>query len=190
MSITVASLWLACMTSCHASGGKSTPGSQELTADQQELLDQGWTLKAAQGEDISTSYGITPTYGQQDNYFDIKVGDGYSVAVKIINSQTNQCIRYVFVPEGTTFTVNYIPQGLYYLKLACGKDWMEHADGQRTMGQFTRDVFYEKSNTSYDFGAKNSQDFVNYILEINVKDGQAKNQVHTTTITAEEFNAN
>lgn len=41
-----------------------------------------------------------------------------------MNKTTDECIRYVYVPENSTVNIQMIPQGEYYLKLAYGKDWM------------------------------------------------------------------
>lgn len=99
----------------------------------------------------------------------------------------HKCIRYIFVPEGQTVTVNEIPQGKYYLKLAYGNDWMVKTEGNYTLGKFTKNAFYEKSTNIFDFGMKNSTQIVNYKLEINVIDGSAKNNFQTIAINETEF---
>ena len=112
------------------------------------------------------------------------------MAIKIVDASSEKCIRYVYVPEGESITVSQIPQGRYYLKLAYGKDWMELSDGVTVKGKFTRSPFYEKSASSYDFGKKNSQSFVNYSLELNVINGDTENNFETVAISEEEFNQN
>ena len=100
------------------------------------------------------SYGVTPVRGLQDNYFDITVGKGYSVAIKIMDAVTNHCIRYVYIPEEQTITINEIPQGQYYLKLAYGNDWMSYQTDSITIGKFSSEAFYERSIETYNFGYK------------------------------------
>lgn len=151
------------------------------------MVRDGWSLKSPIGGEFGSEYGVKPVYGIQDNYFDIRIGEGFNVAIKIVNVESEQCIRYVYVPEGETITVSQIPQGRYYLKLAYGKDWMEITDGDYIRGKFTRSPFYEKSTSDYDFGKKNSQSFVNYTLELNVVDGDIENNFETIAITEEEF---
>lgn len=163
---------------------------EELTADQQQLMSDGWSLKKHQGGELGSSYGIPPLHGIQDNYFDIILGKGCSVAIKIVDASTDKSIRYVYVPEGEMVTVSEIPQGLYYLKLAYGKDWMEFHTDSVILGKFTRSSFYERSTKAYDFGKKNSQEIVNYRLEINVIDGEAENNFYTERISEEEFKKN
>lgn len=178
------------MLSCINKPQRNVEQAQELSAEQEGLLQQGWTQNAPNGGDLDETYGIKPVYGIQDNYFDIRIGEGCCVAVKIVNAETNQPIRYVYIPEGETVTVGQIPQGRYFLKLAYGKDWMEHDEDSIVKGRFTLDTFYEKSALAYDFGKKNSQSFVNYTLEINVVDGDALHEFKTVEISEEEFENN
>lgn len=157
---------------------------------QNQLLKENWTFANLSASELGEEYGVKPIYGIQDNYFDITIGQGCCVAIKIMDASTDKCIRYVYVPEGETLTVPEIPQGLYYLKLAYGEDWMERHTDDLVAAKFTRAAFYERSTKAYDFGKKNSQTLVNYRLEINVVDGEAENNFHTETITEEDFNKN
>lgn len=161
--------------------------AKEYTQEQKVLMQNGWHPNTPEGGELSSKYGVNPVYGIQDNYFDIRIGDGFSVAIKIVDAVSDTSIRYVYVPEGETATVSQIPQGRYYLKLAYGKDWMEISAGDTIRGKFTRSPFYEKSASSYDFGKKNSQNFVNYSLELNIIDGDIKNNFETIPISEEEF---
>ena len=177
------------LTSCiHTSQPQNE--QEQLTPFQEQMLSDGWQLTNREGGELGNAFGANPQYGIQDNYFDIAIGQGCNVAIKIVNASTNRCIRYVYVPENETVTVTEIPQGMYYLKLAYGKDWMELATDSITHGKFTKDVFYERSTNAYNFGKKNSQDFVNYRLEINVVNGEAENNFHTEPISEEEFENN
>lgn len=153
---------------------------------QRKLLDEGWTMETP-SENLAEAYGIKPIYGTQDNYFDITIGIGYNVAVKIVDRFTDRCIRYVYVEENSTTTVQEIPQGVYYLKLAYGFDWMELNTANGKIGKFTRDVHYEKSQDVFDFGEKNSRDEINYRLEINVVNSKLDNNFLATPIDEEEF---
>ena len=146
----------------------------------------GWTVETPT-EDLTEEYGIQPIYGIQDNYFDIAMGSGCNVAVKIMDLRTDKCIRYVYVAENSTTTVQEIPQGVYYLKLAYGYDWMEYEKDNVKIGKFTRNVSYERSQDTFDFGVKNSRDEVNYRLEINVVDSKLENNFLATPINEEEF---
>ena len=178
-------LGLLAFTSCHHRGGQGNVVAKPTRA-QQKMLDAGWTL-ATPDEDLTEDYGMTPIYGIQDNYFDIAIGSGCNVAVKIMDLRTDKCIRYVYVAENTTTTVQEIPQGIYYLKLAYGYDWMELETEEGKQGKFTRNVSYERSQDTFDFGIKNSRQEVNYRLEINIVDSQLENNFLSTPIDEEEF---
>lgn len=183
--ITIMALGLIAFTSCHYRESKEN-FVVEPTQAQEKLLDAGWTNETPD-EDISEDYGIKPIYGIQDNYFDIHMGHGCNAAIKIMDLQTNKCIRYVYVAENTTTTVQEIPQGVYYLKLAYGYNWMEKKTHNGKQGKFTRNVSYERSQDTFDFGTKNSQDAINYRLDINVVDSRLENNFHAIPIDEKEF---
>lgn len=183
--LTLLTLWCLFLASCN-----NRKAEQEITVTptpiQQKMLDEGWTIEEPD-EDLSEDYGIKPVFGLQDNYFDITIGNGCNVAVKIMDSHTEECIRYICVSENTTTTVHEIPQGTYYLKLAYGYDWMVLDTGKGKRGKFTRKVSYERSQDVFDFGSKNSKEEVNYSLEINVIDSKLENNFPTRPISEEEF---
>ena len=157
---------------------------------QENLIKDGWEFESPIGGELGDEYGVKPIYGVHDNYFDITIGEGCSVAIKIMDVTSGKCIRYVYVPENETVTVTEIPQGQYFLKLAYGKDWMENDTDSITQGKFTKKAFFEKSTESYNFGKKNTGDFVNYSLKINVVDETTENNFTTVSISEDEFNKN
>ena len=157
---------------------------------QENLIKEGWVFDSPQGGELGDEYGVKPIYGVHDNYFDITIGEGCSVAIKIMDVTSGKCIRYVYVPENETVTVTEIPQGQYFLKLAYGKDWVENDTDSITQGKFTKKAFFEKSTESYNFGKKNTGDFVNYSLKINVVDETTENNFTTVSISEDEFNKN
>lgn len=183
--ITIMALGLLVFTSCHHRVSKEN-SVIEPTQAQQKLLDAGWTNETPD-EDMSEDYGVKPIYGIQDNYFDIVMGNGCNVAVKIMELGTDKCIRYVYVAENTTTTVQEIPHGVYYLKLAYGYDWMEKETNDGKQGKFTRNVLYERSQDTFDFGTKNSREEINYRLDINVVDSKLENNFQTIPIDEKEF---
>lgn len=172
--------------SCHNTAN-TKQDTHENSEYQEQLMRSGWTYEELSDSELGEEYGVKPIYGIQDNYFDITMGEGYSVAVKIVDAQTDKCIRYAVVPENSTTTVTQIPQGRYYLKLAYGKDWMELQTDSMIIGKFTRNAFYERSRQMYDFGKKNSMQEVNYDLRINVREAAGMNNFETSPISEEEF---
>ncbi len=180
---------LAFMGGCNnKEATEKTETAAELSDYQNTLINEGWYLPKEKLEgELATDYGVKSKYGQQDNYFDIEIGNGCDVAIKIMDVTTDKCIRYVFVPENSTANVQMIPQGKYYLKFAYGKDWMEYENGDGTLSaKFTSNVSYDKSTDIFDFGKKNSDLVVNYYLSINVVP-DTKNTLTTVTISEDEF---
>ena len=159
----------------------------EKTEYKEKLIRDGWTEENISSGELTEQYGYKPVYGIQDNYFDVTMGEGADIALKIVDVKTNQCIRYAYVKENSTITLSQIPQGQYYLKLAYGKDWMEIETDFATLGKFTRGAFYERSSEVYDFGTKNSRKEINYELKINVRDASGMNNFETRPISEEEF---
>ena len=150
---------------------------------------EGWYIpKIKPSGELPKEYGVKSKFGQQDNYFDIEIGKGCDVAIKIMDVATDKCIRYVFVPENSSANIQMIPQGKYYLKLAYGKDWMEYDNGDGTLSaKFTSNVTYDRSTDIFDFGKKNSSNVVNYLLQINVVDSELQNSFGTVEISESEF---
>lgn len=168
---------------------KNDSDSTALSSSQEKLISEGWYIPKTTPEgEMPKEYGVKNKYGQQDNYFDIEIGNGCDVAVKIVDASTDKCIRYVLVPENTSVNVQMIPQGKYYLKLAYGKDWMEYDNGDGTIaGKFTKNVSYDRSVDVFDFGKKNSSNIVSYVLQINVVNSELQNNFGTVEITEEDF---
>lgn len=181
---------LLCETGCSGHTNSDVSNNTNTLSRQQEtLIEEGWYIpKNKPFGELPKEYGIKNKYGQQDNYFDIQIGTGCDVAVKIVDASTDKSIRYVFVPENTTENIQMIPQGKYYLKLAYGNDWMEFDNGDGTLsGKFTRNVSYDKSIDIFDFGKKNSSSIVSYVLQINIENRQFHNNFETVSISEADF---
>ena len=161
----------------------------ELSQYQKSLVDEGWYFpKIKPTGELPIEYGVKNKYGQQDNYFDIEIGKGCDVAIKIMDESTDRCIRYVLVPENSNVNIQMIPQGRYYLKLAYGKDWMEKDnDDGKIKAKFTQMASYDRSVDIFDIGKKNSSQIVSYILQINIEDSELKHNFGTVEISEEEF---
>ena len=79
-----------------------------------------------------------------NNYLEVYVGSGTDVSIKIMNLNTDKCIRYVFINSGSSYTINNIPEGRYYLKIAYGKNWLSKVESGQCIGKFIRNPMYEK----------------------------------------------
>ncbi len=174
---------------CANNASNNQSGTITLSDSQNNLISEGWYIpKIKPSGELPKEYGVKSKFGQQDNYFDIEIGKGCDVAIKIMDVATDKCIRYVFVPENSSANIQMIPQGKYYLKLAYGKDWMEYDNGNGTLNaKFTSNVTYDRSTDIFDFGKKNSSNVVNYLLQINVVDSELQNSFGTIEISESEF---
>lgn len=174
---------------CANNASNNQSGTITLSDSQNNLISEGWYIpKIKPSGELPKEYGVKSKFGQQDNYFDIEIGEGCDVAIKIMDVATDKCIRYVFVPENSSANIQMIPQGKYYLKLAYGKDWMEYDNGNGTLNaKFTSNVTYDRSTDIFDFGKKNSSNVVNYLLQINVVDSELQNSFGTIEISESEF---
>ena len=89
---------------CINSNNSNTTEEEKVSVNQQKLLDEGWNLSNEnQSRDLSSTYGVTPIYGTLDNYFDIKMGKGSDLVLKIIDLSKDKCIRYIYVQENSDY---------------------------------------------------------------------------------------
>ena len=174
------------LSACGTRGNKGTTEEGPSIA-QQELINNGWKLYTPENGDLPASYGISPVRGLLDNYFDIEMGAGLNLVVKIVDAQTNKSIRYVFVRENTKANINQVPPGQYYLKMAFGHDWMINDQDLQFRGKFTRDVSYEISEDIFDFGEVNTMNAKSFSLRVNMQQNELYTNFNTTTINEAQF---
>ena len=129
-----------------------------FTKKKDSMIADGWIDKKNVNGTLPKCYNFIPKYSDIDNSLKISVGGGTDVAVKLINLENNECIRYVFVNSGTTYEINKIPEGKYYLKIAYGKDWLSRIDKGRCVGKFIRNPNYEKGLDILDFNLIRTND--------------------------------
>jgi hypothetical protein len=93
-----------------------------------------------------------PLYDQNiDNKLIISCGNNADVAVKLIDYEKNQTIRYVYIHKNTTFTLTKIPEGKYYLKIAYGEKWGIAAGESNCKGRFTESSLCKKGTEILDY---------------------------------------
>ena len=129
----------------------STLSSNNSSSNNSYSAEPVYTKVIMKNGNMSDCSGIKPIY---DNSISTKLiisAQMTDVAVKIINYETDKCIRFVFVNDGTTYTAKGIPEGKYYLKIAYGNDW-EVKDGDPICkGHFASHSSYKKDYSAYDF---------------------------------------
>ncbi len=87
-------------TGCNHIISTNQQNTSKISEVQENLINDGWYIpkKSIPFGELSKEYGVKINL-IQDNYFDIEIGSGFDVAIKIVNKANQQCIRYVFVPE-------------------------------------------------------------------------------------------
>ncbi len=103
---------------------------------------------------ISECSGFTPKYNYKLNNRLVITANLSDAAVKIFDYETDKCIRYVFIKNGTTYTVKNIPEGKYYLKIAYGDDWTVKEGDPICKGRFTSNALYKRGDKVLDYNLK------------------------------------
>jgi hypothetical protein len=174
--------------------------STKLTSSQQEDYSD-WDPKNYETGSSPGCYNYTPKYNKTlDNKLQVNVGYNTDVVLKLINLQTNKCIRYVYVRAGDTYNMRNIPEGKYYLKIAYGKDWRQKIVAEKCIGKFISNPLYKKGSEILDFykiyegieikggnSYKNYQ-IPSYSLSLDVISTPLSDQFQTNEISENAFN--
>ncbi len=109
--------------------------------------------------------------------------------VCLINSDNNKTIRNQYIGRHSTFKLNNIPNGNYFLKVYYGNNWKnEKIINDRIKGGFEEEIRFVKLNTNKDmFKMKQQQQGASIAYssyEINLDPYQKKN---VKTITTKDF---
>lgn len=130
-----------------------TPSSSSTTdnSNYSETPVSSYKIINMKNGNITNCSNLKPRYDYSIKNKLIITAENTDAAVKIINYRSNKCIRFVFINNGTTYTVRNIPEGKYYLKIAYGDNW-EIKDGDPLCkGRFASDALYKKDGDLYDF---------------------------------------
>jgi hypothetical protein len=122
--------------------------------DSINLVNAGYEIRQLKNGAEPDCFNYTPRKSKIDNKLEVYVGYGTDVAVKLIDKETENCIRYFYVNSGSTYTIYGIPQGVYYLKLAYGSQWMMTKEGGQCKGKFLRNAVYEIGDETLDYNFK------------------------------------
>lgn len=173
-------------SACGGEDQQEEQRDEQPTEQQIQMEAEGWQ-RVTPAEDITEAYGMTPRYGIKDQCFTITVGHGFAVAVKLMDTVRAECIRYVYVPEDSTVTVQDVPSGVYRLKLAYGRDWMELRTDSSLAGKFTREARYERSVELYDFRTGDIDSSRDIQIWLNSDEADKHEHFETEEIDEEEF---
>lgn len=97
---------------------------------------------------------VTPKYEYSlDNYLRINVGSGTDAVVKLMKRgyYGDECIRIVYVRSKESYEIKNVPEGVYYLKIAYGKDYRQKIVDNTCYVKFMRNAQYERGSETLDF---------------------------------------
>lgn len=116
------------------------------------------------------------------NYLRIRASRNTDAAVRLMNKSNDSCYRYAFINAGDSYEIKGVPEGKYYLKVGCGKEWV-FEDSTKCAGHFKQNPIYEKMAKTLDFNVKR-QKVPSYEFDLDVqKSGKEPSEV----ISAKEF---
>lgn len=159
--------------------------------EKDKLISEGWKEEEIQNGQLSTCYNFKPTKGKVKNRIEVIVGGGTDISIKVMNLETEKCIRYVFINSGTTYSIENIPEGKYYLKIAYGKDWLSKVENGQCVGKFVKNPFYEKGEDILDFNIQrnnNGRSIPSYKLSLDVVSSGISNSFNSQNISENDFN--
>lgn len=164
---------------------------EKMREEREKLISEGWEETQINNGLMPSCYNFTPQKSKIDNFLEVQVGGGTDVAIKVMNSKTDKCIRYVFINSGTTYKIRNIPEGTYYLKIAYGKEWYLKIENGQCIGKFIRSAMYEKGDEMMDFSLKYSTggyQIPNFTLKLDVVSTRPSNSFSSQNISENEFN--
>ncbi len=156
-----------------------------------ELIDKGWKPNILSNGQLPICYNYKPIYGDVNNHLLVQVGGGTDVMVKVMNIDKNKCDRYVFVCRNSTYKIENIPEGKYFLKIAYGMDWFSRIESGNCIGKFIYNAMYECGNDTIDFNVHHLEDgysIPSYSLRLNVVSSGTVNSFNSKVISEEDFN--
>jgi hypothetical protein len=163
----------------------------EAISETEKLKLEGWVSEEPMNGNMSDCYNYRKKFGNIDNYLTINVGGNTNVVVKLMDNSTDLCIRYVYVNQSSSYTIRKIPEGIYYLKIAYGFNWMTQTDEGNCIGKFTKSALYEKGTDLLDYNVIETVDgtsIPSYEISLDVHASNIQNEFNSTNISENEFN--
>jgi uncharacterized protein YgiM (DUF1202 family) len=86
---------------------------------------------------------ITPLFSSYHNIqFKIINQLGNDVAFKLMRRSNDECIRFIYIKSGDSYSMYYIPEGNYYYKYASGSDYSQKIDKGICKTRFFKNARY------------------------------------------------
>ena len=164
---------------------------QILQKERDRLVAEGWEETVIDNGQLPACYNFAPKKSSIDNYIEVNVGGGTDVAIKVMDLKTENCVRYVFINSGSTYKIRNIPEGMYYLKIAYGKDWFSKVENGQCVGKFLRNPMYEKGDDIMNFNLQytsNGYNIPSYQLKLDVISTTSINTFSSQNISESDFN--
>ncbi len=164
---------------------------EEFKIKRDSLVKEGWEEKDLQDGQLPNCYNFRPTYGNIDNSLDVLVGSGTAVVIKVMNAETQKCIRYVYINSKSSYSIKNIPPGKYYLKIAYGKNWLSKVESGKCIGKFIRNPLYQEGSDIMDFNIindANGYSIPSFSLQLDVISNNLDNSFESENISEDEFN--
>lgn len=159
--------------------------------DKERLKAEGWDEQYIQNGKLPDCYNFDAQQGIVDNFLEVVVGSGTDIAIKIMHLPTNKCVRYVFINSGSIYSIDSIPEGKYYLKIAYGKNWLSKIENGHCIGKFSLNPIYEKGEDTLDYFVQysaNGYNIPSYRLQLDVISNNITNSFSSHNISESEFN--
>lgn len=121
------------------------------------IPDQEWEAITLQDGEINQCLRIEEQHNKElENFLRIVVSESTDVIVKLMNFYTRQCIRAVFIQAGNTFSIENIPEGQYFLKIAYGQEPGQIIENNRCKIRFRKNAIYEKGKEILNYNLRRS----------------------------------
>jgi hypothetical protein len=170
---------------------KNLTPEQILQQEKEKLINDGWEETTINNGQLPSCYNFKPKRSNIDNYLEVHVGGGTDVVIKVMNVETDECIRYVFINSGSTYKIRNIPEGKYYLKIAYGKNWFSKIEGGQCVGKFIRNPLYEKGDDIMDFNLDHTSvgyNIPSFQLQLDVISTNTMSTFSSKNISESDFN--
>ncbi|MCL1653825.1 hypothetical protein M2T28_14475 [Elizabethkingia miricola] len=157
-------------------------------------------------EDVNVTtgdLGCTNVIQKYDNSIDtnllVKNNGDLDLVVKLIDINTDVAIRMVYINKGSSYNIQNIPQGRYYIKEAHGRQWKQRKLVDQCIGEFSENANYRRSKNIVDFNIKRHVDgnrevisMPSYTLELGMRivfgRKSDNSKYNTNNISSVEFN--
>lgn len=172
-------------------GNNSSPDSNSFEFTKSKLIADGWEEDNFSNGQLPSCYNFKPKKSKIDNYIEVNVGSGTDVVIKVINYNTDVCIRYVYINSGTTYKIRNLPEGVYFLKIAYGKNWFSKVENGKCVGKFISNPLYKKGENLMDFHLKhheNGYSIPSFRLSLDVVQTPDADKFNSNSISEDDFN--